>query len=92
MAGRLERKIMRLNDEIAALAAQERQAADEATMHRHLNDDAERDFAVSGHAFDRMDAEDTRGDVARADRVVERIRASRLKLEAKRDRLLARLR
>ena len=82
---------MRLNDEIAALLEQERQAFEESQIHRHLNDDAERDFAVSGHAFDRMDAEDTRGDVDRADRVVSRIRASREKLEAKRDKLLSRL-
>ena len=82
---------MRLNDEIAALREQERQAFEESQMHRHLNDDAERDYAVSGHAFDRMDAEDTRGDVARADQVVEGIRRSRQRLEHKRDKLLTKL-
>ncbi len=89
--GRLEKRIFRLNDEIAALAAEEHQVAEELAFHRHLHDDAYRDAVVSDHPLDRADARETGGDVARFESVLENLRRRREKLVEKRDRLIERL-
>ena len=89
--GRIEDRIFRLNDEIAALQRDEQLAQNELDVHRHLNDDAQRDALVSDHPFDRADARETAADVARFERHLDKLRKSRLRLEAKRDRLLAKL-
>ena len=89
--GRLESKIFRLNDAIAAIQREEQLVAEELSFHRHLDDDAQRDAAVSGHPIDRADARETEGDVARFESSLRALAARREKLEAKRDRLLARL-
>ena len=60
-------------------------------MHRHLEDDARRDAAVSESPIDREDARDTAADVARFSGLVAELRRRRGRLEAKRDRLLTRL-
>ncbi len=89
--GRLERRIFQLNDEIAALRDAETLAREELIMHQHIDDDAQRDAAVSDAPIDRADAAETRADVARARSVVEGLIRKREKLEAKRDRLISKL-
>jgi hypothetical protein len=46
---------------------------------------------VSDHPFDRADARDTAGDVARFERHIAKLEQAQFKLEAKRDKLLAKL-
>jgi len=88
--GLLHRRLFRLNDRLARLAEEERLAAAELEVHRHLDDDARRDAAVGG-PIDREDARDTASDVARFERLVDGLQEERRRLEAKRDRLFARL-
>jgi len=88
----LERRIFRLNEQLGRLAEEERLAAAELEIHRHLDDDARRDAAVSESPLDREDARETSADVARFERLLAGFREKRRRLEAKRDRLLARLR
>ncbi len=88
---RIERKLFQLGDEIDALRKAEELAADELTYHEHLNDDTQRDAAVSGSPIDRADARETAGDVARFERHLAQLQNRREKLEAKRLRLLEKL-
>ncbi len=90
MAGRIERKLFRLNDEIAGLIEEERLILEELSYHRHIADDAQRDAAV-GDADDRAFAREIEGDVPRFERALEVSRAWRAGLEEKRAELLARL-
>ena len=87
----LHQRLFRLNEHLGRLAAEERQAAAELEVHRHLDDDARRDAAVSGSPIDREDARDTGADVARFERLVADLQRRRERLEAKRERLLGRL-
>mgnify|MGYP001766270724 CR=1 FL=1 len=87
----LERRIFRINERLGHLAEEERLVAAELEVHRHLDDDARRDAAVSEHPIDREDARETAADVARFERLVAGIVRKRQRLEASRDRLLARL-
>ena len=89
---RIERKLFRISDEIEALRRAEQLARDELTYHEHLNDDTQRDAAVSDSPIDRADARETASDVARFSRHLDDLRRRRLKLEEKRTKLLARLR
>ena len=88
---RIERKLFKLSDEIAALERAEVLASEELIYHEHLNDDTQRDAAVSGSPIDRADARETASDVARFSKHVHDLRRKRLKLEGKRTKLLARL-
>ena len=90
--GRTEQKIFKLNDAIAAIQREEHLVTEELSFHRHLDDDARRDAAVSGHPLDRADARETAGDVARFESSLRALAARREKLERKRDKLLARMR
>jgi len=87
----LHRRLFRVNERLARLAEEERLAAAELEVHRHLDDDARRDAAVSGSPVDREDARDTAADVERFARLVAGLGERRRRLQAKRDRLLARL-
>lgn len=89
--GRREERLFRINDEIAALYRDERLAYEELIVLGHLDDDARRDAAVSGSPMDAADARGTAGDVERMKRHVEELRAARVGLEAKRDRMMRRL-
>ena len=89
--GLLHRRLFRLNEHLVRLAEEERLAAAELEVHRHLDDDARRDAAVSGSPIDREDARDTGGDVERFRRLLAGLQERRRRLEAKRDRLLTRL-
>jgi seryl-tRNA synthetase len=88
---RTERKLFALNDRLAALREERRNVEEELMVHRHLDDDAQRDAAVSGHAADRADAADTAADVVRFERHLRKLEAEEARLEAKRQRLLGRL-
>ena len=87
----LHRRLFRLNERLGRLAEEERLAAAELEVHRHLDDDARRDAAVSGNPIDREDARDTAADVARFQHLVAGLQEKRRRLEAKRDHLLDRL-
>ncbi len=89
--GRIEQRLFRINDEIAALRRDEERVAEELNVHRHLNDDAQRDAAVSDNPIDRADARDTAADVARFESALAGLRKQREKLEAKRAKLLSKL-
>lgn len=88
---RIERRLFNLNDEIAALAADERLVEEELSIHRHLDDDTQRDAAVTGNPIDRADARETRSDVRRFELHLAQLRRKRAVLEAKRDRLIKKL-
>jgi len=89
--GRLERRILKLNEEIARQRRELELVAEELRYHSHLNDDARRDAAVSDSPFDRADARATGADVARFERSQRSILERIGKLEAKRDALIERL-
>ena len=88
---RIERKLFEINDEIDALIEAERLAQEELIYHQHLNDDAQRDAAVSGSPLDRADARETAGDVDRFERHLRDLEQRRHRLESKRQRLLRKL-
>lgn len=87
----LEERILRINDEIAALRRDEYLAFEESIMLGHLDDDAQRDAATSGNPLDAAEARETAGDVARMQRHVSDLRAARERLEHKRDRMVEQL-
>jgi uncharacterized protein YhaN len=89
--GRVERKLLRINDELAALERDRYLVAEELEYHRHINDDAQRDAAVSDHPLDRADARQTAADVARFEARLAELDDRRQRLIAKRGALLAKL-
>ena len=88
---RAERRLLRINDELARLNSEEELAAGELNMHRHIDDDTRRDAAVSEAPADRAEAYQSAKDVARFEKVIARIRRRRERLEARRRKLLGRL-
>jgi hypothetical protein len=60
-------------------------------MLQHIDDDAERDAAVSGSYDDRAEAKRTGADVVRMDKQIARMERTRIKLVAKRERLMQKL-
>ena len=89
--GRAEKRIFRMNDELARLDAELAQTRAELDNHRSLADDAARDAAVFDTPFDREDMRETSADVRRFEELVARLENRRHELAAKRDRLLGRL-
>ncbi len=88
---RIERKLFKLGDEIEALRKAERLAREELIYHQHLDDDAQRDAAVSDSPIDRADARETASDVTRFHRHIRDLEERRLRLERKRQDLLEKL-
>jgi hypothetical protein len=88
---RVERRLLKIADELEALAQEEALVAGELEMHRHLDDDAQRDAAVHDTPGDRAEAYETRKDVARFRRTLERISERRARLEQEREALVRRL-
>ena len=88
---RREQTIFRLGDEIAALDSAIHLAREELIYHDHLNDDAQRDAAVSESPIDRYDARDTQSDVHRMQAHIADLEKRRHKLDTKRNRLLDKL-
>ena len=88
---RTERALFRLGDEIAALDQAIYLAREELVFHDHLNDDAQRDAAVSESPIDRSEARETAGDVLRIREHIAGLEKRRFKLDEKRNRLLGKL-
>jgi Spy/CpxP family protein refolding chaperone len=80
-------RIFRLNDEIAALRRDEERATAELMELRDIDDDARLD-AIDGDPFDRAAARQTAADVVRLETHVAELRASRERLERRRDTYL----
>ncbi|MDR9451481.1 MAG: hypothetical protein RI637_09720 [Acidimicrobiia bacterium] len=87
----IETKLFKLNDAIEALRREEDLVAEELRYHRHIDDDAQRDAAVSDDWQDRSFARDTSADVARFEKALAEVVGRRERLERKRGRLLSRL-
>jgi hypothetical protein len=88
---RLERKMLRVLDEMGRVREEIRLTEEELNVHRHLDDDARRDAAVGG-PIEREDARITGADVARFEEVLSDLRSRLETLEAEHRRLAARLR
>ena len=86
----VERRLLRIGDEIVRLRREEEIAEGELAMHRHLADDAVRDAAVHG-GLERAEARDARKDVAALERALAQTRRGLERLETKRERLLRRM-
>ena len=84
---RIERKIMKINDQVAALREDLRPLAEELNYHQHLDDDAQRDAAL-GDAEDRALAYETNNDRLRFERLVRETQARIDKVETRRARFL----
>ena len=89
--GRIENRLFRLADEVAALVTERDQVAAELAYHRHIADDAARDAAVSGAGSDRLEAAACSKDVRRFERRLLEIERRLGKLDARRTALLAKL-
>lgn len=86
--GKVERRLFRIADEVARLVTERDQAREELEFHRHIDDDAQRDAAVSGSNMDRLEASSTAADVRRFERRLRSIETRLGRLEDKRSRLL----
>ena len=84
---RIERKIMKTNDQLAALREDLRLLTEELNYHQHLDDDAQRDAAL-GDAEDRALAYETNNDRLRFERLVRETQARIDKTEVRRARFL----
>ncbi|MCL1595722.1 MAG: hypothetical protein M3132_15365 [Actinomycetia bacterium] len=84
-------RIHGLNAQIDGVGVAIDQAIAERDMLTHIDDDAQRDAAVTGRYEDRVDAKHTARDVRRIDGYVETLRNERTRLIRKRDRLVTRL-
>ena len=87
----IEAKLFKINDAIEALQREEELVAEELRFHRHIDDDAQRDAAVSDDWQDRSFARNSSADVNRFQAAVDEIRSRRERLQQKRDKLLRRL-
>ncbi len=90
MASALDR-IRGLNTQISVLQQQIGQVEVEVSMLRHIDDDAQRDAAVSENYDDRAAARMTQSDVARMEKHVRDMERTHAKLVKKRDRLIRKL-
>jgi hypothetical protein len=88
---RSERQLFRLNDELQRLRRDLELTGGELQMHRHLDDDARRDAAVSDSPIDRAEAHLTAKDVRRMEAALEDLRRRIAQAEIERDRLLSQL-
>ena len=84
---RVHRRLFRLTDRIAALAAEAEQVAAELAYHRSIHEDAKRDAAV-GNYIDREEEGLTAADVRRFEKTLANLEEKTALLVAKRDRLL----
>ena len=86
----IEKKLFRVNDDIARLRREVELAEGELNMHRHLADDAERDAAVY-EGIDRAESRAASKDVAALKRALDRGRRDLERAEVRRLDLLQRL-
>ena len=88
---RITRKLLRVTDQIRSLQAERGQVWSELEFHRHINDDAQRDAAVSEFNEDKLEATATAADVRRFERHLAKVDKDLARLERKRQSLLAKL-
>jgi len=86
---RLEKKLLKVLDELESLTTQRHLVEAELEAHRHIDDDAQRDAAMG---IDRLEALSTRSEVARFNRLLHDIVTRQGHLEATKAQLIARLR
>ena len=91
MESRIEAKLFKVNQRIIELREQESRTSAELDMLRSLDDDFQRDAAVTGNPGDRADAQRAHADVERFERVLADLAARRGRLESQRETLFARL-
>jgi len=84
-------KIRSLSGHIDSMSADLIQARQEIEILRHIDDDAQRDAAVSENYDDRAAAKMTQSDIARMDKHIRDLERARAKLVAKRDKLIRKL-
>jgi hypothetical protein len=88
---RTERRLFKLNEELARLRREEELTRGELEMHAHLNDDYQRDAIVSDAPADRFDARQSGKDVARLQGALADVRSRIDRVERQRADLLAKL-
>ncbi|HSL26264.1 MAG TPA: hypothetical protein VLA54_08280 [Acidimicrobiia bacterium] len=88
MASRIERRLLRVLDELADITRERALIEAELEAHRHIHDDAQRDAALG---VEPLEATLTRDDVARFQRLLARLQGRAEVLEARRSWLLERL-
>ncbi|HEY7282297.1 MAG TPA: hypothetical protein VID47_11960 [Actinomycetota bacterium] len=88
---RTERRLFKLNEELARLRRDEELTRGELEMHSHLHDDDQRDAVVSDAPADRFDARQSGKDVVRLQRALDDLRSRIDRVERHRADLLARL-
>jgi hypothetical protein len=88
VGNRIEKRLLATLDELERLQEERRLAAAELDMHRHINDDAQRDAALG---VDRLEATATRNEVARFERLVSDVEMRMAILEDRRSRFQRRL-
>ena len=85
MPNRTEKRLLKVLDELQALAEQRRLVAAELELHTHINDDAQRDAALG---IDRLEATATRNEVIRFMRLLDDMESRRKRLEEVRAKLV----
>ena len=88
---RAERRLFALNDQLLLLDEEITRVTDELSYHQSLADDAARDAAVSEAPIEQENATMTARDVEQFQNRRDRLLKKRAKLEAQRERLMARL-
>lgn len=88
---RTEKRLFKLNEELARLRREEELTRGELEMHTHLLDDYQRDAVVSDAPTDRADARQSSKDVARLQGALESVRGRIARVERTRAELLAKL-
>lgn len=89
--GRIENRLFKVADEVAALVAERNSVTEELEYHRHIADDAQRDAVVSGASLDEREAGAAAKDVERFERRLREIEGRLGKLDERRRALLAKL-
>ena len=84
-------RINGINAQLEILDDQIEQATSEASMLGHIDDDAQRDAAVSDGYEDRAAAKMTHSDVTRMTNQIQGLERDRAKLVRKRDRIIMKL-
>lgn len=86
---RVEKKLLKVLDELEGLSAQRGLIEAELEAHRHINDDAQRDAAMG---IDRLEALSTRAEVTRFKRLLLDIVMRQGYLEETKNRLMSQMR
>lgn len=88
---RAEKRLFKLNDELARLRRDETLTLGELEMHAHLHDDDLRDALVSDAPYDRAQQRQSAKDVERLRGALDSVRAKIERAERSRAELLAKL-